>query len=337
MKIGFFELGDWGKDTVKNRLSDHEVSFIDEAINETNLTKETDFDIISVFIGSKLDKKNISKFPSLKFVATRSTGFDHIDAKEAKKRDILVSNVPSYGENTVAEFTFGLILSLTRKIYYAIDRIKEDELFSFEGLQGVDIKGKTIGVIGTGKIGKQVIKMANGFSMNIIANDLYPDEKFAKEIGFKYVPLEDLLKEADIVTLHTPYNESTHHIINRKNLKLVKKGAYLINTARGGLIETEALVKALQDGTLAGAALDVLEEEREINDELEFLTKGKPKEEEIKNLILDHVLMGMKNVLITPHNAFNSKEALQEILETTLDNIEAFIKGKPINLIPGVK
>jgi len=337
MKIGFFGRTDYEEKIIKDRLKGHEIYFSSEPITEDNLPKENDFDILSVFVNSTMSKKEIAHFPNLKLINTGSTGFDHIDAAVAKKSGVLVSSVPGYGENTVAEFTVGLILSLARKIYPAIDRIKETGTFSHEGLRGVELKGKVLGIVGTGRIGKQVAEIAEGLEMKIIASDPYPDKKFAKKVGLKYVDLDTLLGESDFITLHVPYNESTHHLINKSNIDKIKKGAYLVNTARGAVVETEALVKALENGTLAGAGLDVLEEEGEVQDELNFLANPHPNEEALKNVLYNHTLMKMPNVLITPHNAFNSEEALKEILETTLENIEGFTNGKPVNLIPGVK
>ncbi|MBI3671624.1 hydroxyacid dehydrogenase [Candidatus Azambacteria bacterium] len=291
------------------------------------MPEKRDFEILSVFVDSKISSEVLEKFPNLKFLTTRSTGFDHIDLKACEKRNIPVSYVPGYGDNTVAEFAFGLILSLTRKIYESVDRIKETGKFDFHNLKGVDIKDKTLGVIGTGRIGKETIKIAKGFSMNVIAFDPYPDLSFQKDAGFEYLSLEELLKRSDIITLHCPYTPQTHHLINKESIELIKKGAYLINTARGQIVETEALVEALDRGILAGAGLDVLEEEGEIQDELNFLTKGHPKADDMKVMLYDHVLMRMPNVLITPHNAFNSQEALERILHTTIENIKGFQTG----------
>ena len=225
------------------------------------------------------------------------------------------------------------MLNLMRKIYYAIDQIKETESFDLKNLKGEELYGKTLGVIGTGKIGKEVIKLAKAFGMNILAYDAYPDENFAKEQNITYTSLEELLKNSDVITIHVNLNPSTYHLINKENIKIIKPGAYLINTARGGIVETEALLYALKEGILKGAALDVLEEETEIKEELELLVKEQLKEEEIKTLWQNHILMKMPNVLITPHNAFNSKEAIERILMTTIENIKRFLEGKAINLV----
>lgn len=337
MRIGFFELEDWEEPIIKKSFPDQELYLSRENITSLNLPEKKDFDVLSVFVNSRIDRRVLDSFPNLKYLTTRSTGYDHIDRAACQQRGIAVSFVPGYGDNTVAEFTFGLLLSLTRKIYQGIDQIKETGSFALAGLRGADLAGKTIGVIGTGRIGKKVVKIAKGFEMNVVAFDPYPDRKFAQEIGLEYLPLEKLLDQADVLTFHCLYTPKTHHLINQNNIRLMKKGAYLVNTARGAIVETEALVEALDKGILAGAALDVLEEEGEIKEELLHITRGHPKEEELRAILLNHALMRMPNVLITPHNAFNSQEALVRILTITLESIASFQSGKPINLVPESK
>lgn len=332
MKIGFFELEGWEENHIKEGLSKNDLFFSNKKLEEFSIPERKDFEIISVFVNSRITEKILGFFPNLKLITTRSTGFDHIDLESCKKRGIKVAFVPGYGDNTVAEFAFGLILNLTRKIYQSIDQIKEAGSFSLNGLQGIDLRGKTLGIIGTGRIGKEAVLIAKGFGMAVLAFDLFPDKKFAKQNKIKYVELDELLGNSDIITIHCPYNEKTHHLINKGNISLIKKGAFLINTARGGIVETDALVDALDKGILAGAGLDVLEEEGETKDEVLFLEKGHLHEEELKTIIENHILMKYPNVLITPHNAFNTKEAFERILKITLETIQSFLKGKPINL-----
>lgn len=334
MKIAFFELEGWEKKFIENQLKGNEVYFFNSKIDENFLPQQNDFEIISVFVDSRINEKVLNNLPNLKCIATRSTGFDHIDVLECQKRNIQVLYVPGYGDNTVAEFAFGLILNLTRKIYQAIDQIKETENFDLKNLRGIDLKGKTIGIIGTGRIGKEMIKIANGFGMNILAYDLYPDNDFAAKMNYKYVSLEELLANSDIISIHCPYTSQTHHLINKENILKIKKGAYLINTARGAIVETDALILALEQKIIAGAGLDVLEEEGETKDELFALSSKYLKTQDLKTMLENHILMKMPNVLITPHNAFNSQEALQRILNTTLENILSFIKGELKNIVP---
>ncbi len=332
MKIAFFEIENWETEYLKNQYKNDEAVFFPEKLSLENIGLVKDCEIISVFTDSRVDEKIISQLPNVKMIATRSTGFDHIDLVQANKQKITVCNVPIYGENTVAEHTFALLLDLSRNIYKSIQSVKEKG-FSVHGLRGFDLKGKTLGIIGTGHIGKHIARIAKGFEMNVIAFDPFPDKKAAKQLDFKYVSMEELLKNADVITLHVPDNEKTHHLINSGNINLIKKGAYLINTSRGGIIETATLVSALDCGILAGAGLDVLEGECDIKEESQLLSKELPATCDIRTMLQDHMLMERDNVIITPHNAFNSKEALERILETTVENIKAFEKNKPINTV----
>ncbi len=332
MKIGFFEIEQWETDYIKEQLHGHEL-FFQRAHFSDDEPPESDLDIISTFTSSPITPKVLEHVKNLKFVATRTTGYDHINIEACNQKGVLVSNVPTYGENTVAEFTFALLLTLSRRMYPAVKRVKEEGWFNFEGLRGFDLKGKTIGVVGTGHIGAYVVKIAHGFGMNIVAYDPYPNDKLAQDFGFKYVELEELMRSSDVVTLHVPYMPATHHLINKDNIKLFKSGAVLINTARGGLVDSQALVTALKMGFLSGAAMDVMEEEGFIKEEMEILTSGHPKEEEMRTALADHELMRMDNVIISPHNAFNTIEAIKRILDTTVTNIKGFIDSKPVNVV----
>jgi len=298
------------------------VDFFAAPLGEDNVEFCQTADIVSVFIYSRLSAKVLSKLKKLKFIATRSTGFDHIDIKEAKKRKILVANVPFYGENTVAEHTFALILSLSRNVHKSYLRTLRSD-FSIEGLRGFDLKGRTIGVVGAGHIGMHVIRIAKGFGMEVLAYDLYKNTFLEEVLGFQYTSLEEILKKSDIISLHLPYNQHTHYIINKKNINLIKRGAIIINTSRGCLIETEALIEALDRGILSGAGLDVLEGEELIKEEKQLLYDRK-KLEVWGDLVKSHILLSKDNVVFTPHIAFYSQEALERILDTTVDNIVAF-------------
>lgn len=336
MKIAFFEVEGWEEPLARAAFPDAELFFIKDDVDEFTPAPQNEFDIISVFVDSHLTPEVLAQFPKLKFVTTRSTGFDHVDLAECAKRGIGVAYVPGYGDNTVAEFAFGLLLNLTRKMYRAIDQVKETGSLTanFKDLRGMDIKNKTIGIIGTGRIGREMIKIAKGFGMNVVAYDPFPNEAYAKEMIYQYLPLEEVLKTSDVISLHTPYTKETHHLLNRENIGLIKKGAYLVNTARGGIVETDALIAALADGTLAGVGVDVLEEEGPTKDEMQFLRNKSSHMEDFRTILENHMLMKMPNVLITPHNAFNSQEALERIFTTTVENMKGFIGGKPANLVP---
>ena len=331
-KIIFFETEPGEKEYLLKQLTDGDASFSQDRLSESNADEFSDFDIISTFISSDLSGNTLRRLGKLKMIATRSTGFDHIDLSECQKRQIVVANVPSYGEYTVAEHTFALILSLSRNIHKAYMRMKSSEEFTFEGLMGFDLRGKTLGVIGAGHIGMHVIKIARGFSMRVLAYDVQKSPLLSDVLGYDYVSLDQLLENSDIISMHAPYNKHTHHLINQGNIHKIKKGALLINTARGGVIETEALLRALDEGILAGAGLDVLEGERLVREEKEILSRSYSAEE-MRVLLANHLLMNRENVVITPHLAFYSKEAVMRILETTCHNILAFIKGEPTNRV----
>ena len=296
------------------------------------MKKIRDCDALGVFIYSKVSKEILDNLPNLKLITTMSTGFDHIDIDECAIKGIPVCNVPTYGANTVAEHTFALILTLSRKLVESVDRTRKGN-FTIENLRGFDIRGKTIGIIGCGDIGEHVAKIARGFEMDVIVFDVNKDMGKAKELGFRYVEFDELLAKSDIISLHAPYNKHTHHMINKENIQKIKKGAYLINTARGGLVETEALYNALKEGILAGAGIDVIEEEYTIKEEKELLSPEFMKVCNLKTVLANHMLMHMDNVIITPHNAFNSKEALTRIMDVTVANVRACMKGKCINKV----
>jgi D-lactate dehydrogenase len=331
MKIAFFEVKPWERDYLEKNLKKHRLEFFETCLDENNIHKIQDFDAISVFIYSKVDSNIIKKLPNLRLITTRSTGFDHIDIKEFKKRKIIVCNVPYYGENTVAEHTFALILALSRNVHKSYVRTLRDD-FSIEGLTGFDLKEKTIGIIGGGHIGMHVVRMAKGFEMNVLVYDVNNDKRLAKKLGFKYSNLNDLLKNSDIISLHVPYNKYTHHLINKKNIRLVKQDSILINTARGAVIETDALLWALEKRLVGGAGLDVIEGEELIKEEKQLLHET-GNIEKWQTIVRDHKIFRMDNVVFTPHNAFNSKEALYRILDTTIENIRSFINKKEINII----
>ena len=322
MKIAFLELHDWEENYLRERIDPR---------HEIVPTLALDAEVVSPFIYTKMTAEVLANLPKLKLIATRSTGFDHIDVAECARRGVTVCNVPFYGENTVAEHTFALILALSRKVHEAFVRVRAGN-FSLDGLRGFDLKDKTIGVVGAGHIGLHVIRIARGFGMKVVAFDVRRDHFLAEVLGFDYADLDSLLGRSDIITLHAPYNKHTHHLINRDNVSKIKRGAILINTARGGLIDTEALLTALDKGILAGAGLDVLEGEESIYEESALLGDAL-NPEKLRIAIQNHVILKKSNVVFTPHNAFNSQEALERILDTTADNIQSFVAGQSKNVV----
>ena len=336
MKIAFFELEKSDQEILSKSFPGAEVTFFEEKLDETNTDKAKDVEIVCVFVSSQINKNVIDALPNLKFIATRSTGFNHIDFEYAKTKGINISYVPAYGSHTEAEFTFGLILNLSRNIIKANNYIRGTSNFHyFHEMEGFDLAGKTLGIIGTGKIGKNVLKIAKGLAMNVVAYDLFPDLSFAKENNFEYRTLDEVIAAADVITLHAPYTKENHHLINKEKIMLMKRGVHLINTARGELVDTDALIWGLKGGIIAGAGLDVLEGERELKDEIEILSSAARslKVDEYKTLLEDRILIDMPNVIITPHIAFYTREAVAEILKVTADNIKGFMEGKPVNLV----
>ncbi|MBI3933762.1 MAG: hydroxyacid dehydrogenase [Acidobacteria bacterium] len=330
MRMAFFEVNDWEIPHLKEKLSEHEVSFQAGKLHDTDLKPFAEVEVLSVFIYSQVSAEVLASLPRLRLIATRSTGYDHIDLAACKQRGVAVATVPSYGENTVAEHTFALILALSRHIHKSYVRVTQGNL-SREGLTGFDLKGKTIGVIGAGRIGLHVVKIARGFGMEVLVTDVHQDTFLAELLNFRYVPVDQLLASSDIISLHMPYSERTHHFLNRERMGQIRKGALLINTSRGGLVDTDALLAALNDSTLAGAGLDVIEGEQYISEEQEMLRSDHPAEV-LRQIVRDHILLRHENVVFTPHNAFNSHEALLRILDTTVENILGFLRGTPVNL-----
>ncbi len=324
--VEFYGIWPEMKDYIRSKMSGFSCAIHEENVSEINLSPKTK--ILAVFVESPVTKKIINKLPDLEMIATMSTGYDHIDLKTAKAKKIPVCNVPSYGENTVAEHAMALLLGLTRKLFQSVKRVKEG-VYDFHGLRGIDLKGKTIGVVGTGRIGAHLIKMVKGFDMEVLGFDPYPNKNLVKTYGLKYVKLDELLAHSDFISLHVPLFKKTYHLINKKNIKKVKKGAYIINTARGGLIDPEALVWALHSNHIAGAGLDVLEDENLIQNEEKII--GNCTNRELKTDLMNNIIIDHPNTIVTPHNAFNSIEALRRIVDTTVDNIKKFADGQTIN------
>jgi D-lactate dehydrogenase len=341
-KVVFFEVTDRDKKYLQGIFRKDErfvgkvdVKFFEETLDNafSKFDDLADTTIIATFIYSKVTAEVIDKFPLLKAIMTMSTGYDHIDKEYCKQKNISVHNVPAYGENTVAEHTFALILNLSRKICESNQRVKSLS-FSPRGLEGFDLKGKTIGIVGMGRIGMHVARIAKGFDMNVVSYDPYPKREIGELIGFEFVDFEKLLKVSNIVSLHCVYNTATHHLINTENIRTFKKGSLLINTSRGGLVETKAILQGLDEGNLYGAGLDVLEEETNIKEERQLLTEDfDNKSSNLTAVLQGHLLIADPRVLVTPHNAFNSVEALQRIADTTLENIDGVIKSQLSNVV----
>lgn len=336
MKIAFFEVvEEWAREAIlSHEWGDGVESVCDsERLTGANVDAYADAEIMSGFIYSDLSAPILEACPNLKMIATRSTGYDHIDLEVCARRGILVTNVPNYGENTVAEHAFGLILALSRNLHKAYQRTSTFN-FSIAGLRGFDLYGRTLGVVGAGNIGLHVIRIGKGFGMRVLAYDTKPQRLISEVLGFHYVDMDTLLTESDVVSLHVPLLPSTRHMINRETIGQMKPGSLLVNTARGGLVDTEALMEALDSGHLGGAGLDVFEGEEYIKEEAE-LVHSQPSGDVLKAMVQNYRILRRENVVVTPHIGFYSLEAEQRILETTLHSINSFLTGlPPDNAVP---
>jgi D-lactate dehydrogenase len=289
-------------------------------------------EVLSVDVGSRVSRRTLEASADLPLVATRSTGYDHIDLAACAERGIAVANVPTYGENTVAEHTFALILALSRNVHKAWVRSQRHD-FSLAGLRGFDLRGKTLGAVGTGHIGLHVAKIGRGFGMDVLAADPRPQPLLAEVLGFRYLPLEELVAASHIVTLHVPYTPATHHLVDRELLSRFRRGALLVNTGRGGPVETEALLWALDSGILRGAGLDVLEGEEMLSEDRRLLAR-EGDQAQLRTLVENQALLGREDVVVTPHIGFDSVGAVQRIVDVTAANVAGFLAGAPRNLVP---
>jgi D-lactate dehydrogenase len=255
----------------------------------------------------QVTKDVFDRLPKLKLIVTRSVGYDHIDLDEAKRRGIPVCHIPDYGAHMIAEQAFGLLLAVARNVVRGNERYKLEHRFSDQGLQGIELFGKTLGVIGTGRIGMHCVRIAKGFGMRVVAHDVYQNEAAARDLDFTYLSLEELLAESDFISLIVALTENTHHLINADRLAQMKKGTILVNTARGAVVDTQALIDALRSGQLGGAGLDVLEDERDVYHDF-----------------------GSLNVVVTPHLGWYTDGAVARILKITFEILTAFKRGEEI-------
>ncbi|OGJ49210.1 hypothetical protein A2335_05015 [Candidatus Peregrinibacteria bacterium RIFOXYB2_FULL_32_7] len=285
---------------------------ISKPLNENEIIKKChNAEILCVFIYSQITKKVIKNLPNLKLIVTRSVGYDHIDLNAAKEKGIKICNVPDYGSHVIAEHVFALLLCGLRHISEGDDRVEKNHKFDFHGLRGMALKAKTLGLIGTGKIGKNVARIASlGFLMNVIAYDPYPDEDAARENHFQYVSLDKLLQKSDIISLHCPLLPNTKHIINKKSIEKMKNGIVIVNTSRGEIIETKALLTGLKSKKISHVFLDVLEHE--------------------KNLAENKEIINFPEVIVTPHIAFYADDSMKKMYEEAFSSIKKFLKGEKL-------
>lgn len=334
MKIAVFETEEWERAACAALQHEHTIVCTGAPLSADNAAVYADADVLSPFVNSKLDAPTLAMFPNLKFVAARSTGYDHIDTAAATARNIVISNVPDYGDATVAEHTFALLLAVARHLVAAVERTRQGNFLQTD-LRGFELRGKILGVIGTGRIGRRVIEIAKGFGMKVIASDIRPDQAYAKAHGFQYRERDRLLAEADVVTLHVPATSKTIGMLSDREFMLMKPEAVLINTARGNIIDTPALVRILSAGRLKAVGLDVLPEEPLIREEAMIFRADAQSDYDLKALVANHALLRFPNVLVTPHIAYNTDSAVKRIIDVTLENIRAFVRGRPQNVVVG--
>lgn len=314
--VAFFDAKAYDRESF-SRFSDENISirFFENKLNEDTVSMAACCDAVCAFVNDTINKEVIEKLASygVGVIAMRCAGYNNVDLKAAAGR-IKVLRVPAYSPYSVAEHAMGLILTLNRKLHRAYIRTR-DHNFSLEGLTGFDLHGKTVGIIGTGKIGRCFADVCKGFGMGIIGYDPYESDEFCG----KYVSLDDLLRESDIISLHCPLTKDNHHLINKDTISKMKDGAYIINTSRGLLIDTSALIDGLKSGKIGAAGLDVYEEETAL-----FF------EDYSDEIIPDDTLstiISMPNVIVTSHQAFLTREALDGIAGTTMENLRAFFAG----------
>ncbi len=325
MKILFFDTHSYEKQSFEQStfLKHHELTFI-----ETRLTKDTAIlalghDCVCAFVNDKLDESTLRILSTnhIKLIALRSAGFNHVDLPIAKSLGLQVVRVPEYSPYAIAEHVVAMVQTLNRSTHKAYNRVREGN-FSLNGLVGHDLHGKTFGIVGCGKIGKVLARIMSGFGCIVLLHDIDQDEKIHKELHCEYADLDEIFKRSDIISLHLPLNDKTKHIINAQTLSLMKKGVMIINTGRGGLIETRSLIDALKSGHIGHAGLDVYEEEQGI-----FFNDMSDK------ILSDDILarlLTFPNVLVTSHQGFLTYEALANIADTTLQNISAFENGEAL-------
>ncbi len=325
MKIAMFDTRSYDRESFQraNARFHHEITFFEPRLTSETAALAAGHEAVCSFVNDRLDERALGVLRKVgtRLVALRSAGYNHVDLHAAARLGLPVVRVPEYSPYAVAEHAVGLVLALNRKIHRAYACVREWN-FSLDSLVGFDLHGKTVGIVGTGRIGHAAARIFHGFGCRVLAHDLAPDDRLVAELGVRYVELPDLLREADIVSLHVPLTPATHHMIDAAALAQMKPGVLIINTGRGALIDSRALIDALKTGRIAGAGLDVYEEEEGV-----FFQdlSGKVLQDDVLARLLT-----FPNVIVTAHQAFLTREALAKIAEVTLGNVTAFEEGRPL-------
>lgn len=327
MRIILFSNQTYDRDSflVANHGHGFELHFQQAQLREDTVALAMGFEVVCPFVNDDLSRPVLEHLAAggTKLIALRSAGYNHVDLAAAHALGLAVVRVPAYSPHAVAEHGVGLVLALCRHLHRAYNRTREGD-FSLHGLTGFDLHGRSVGVIGSGQIGEVFARIMSGFGCHILAYDPYPNRTI-EALGGRFVELDELLAQSDIISLHCPLNEATKHLINTQSLARMKRGAMLINTGRGALVDTPALIEALKSGQLGYLGLDVYEEEAEIF----FADRS---DQPLQDDVLARLLT-FPNVIITAHQAFLTREALAGIAQTTLANIAAWRAGNPVNLV----
>ena len=324
-RIAFFDTKPYDRAFFEeeNRKYGFDITYFEAKLRPRTASVTAGFDAVCAFVNDELDGDVMEQLHKngVRIVAMRCAGYNNVNLKVACQYGIPVVRVPQYSPYAVAEYALALLMTLNRKIHRAYNRVREGN-FSIGGLMGFDLRGKTIGVIGTGKIGRTFIGLLRGFGMRVLASDPFPDEQAARELAFDYVPLETLFRKSDIVSLHCPLTPENVHMVNAQTIAMMKPGVVLVNTSRGHLIDSAALVDALKSGRIGAAGLDVYEEETDY-----FF------EDRSDRAVLDDILarlMTFPNVIVSSHQAFFTREAEHNIAETTMRSLDAFANGRKL-------
>jgi len=321
MRIGVFSTKRYDRDslTAANQSAGHELEFLEARLTAETASIAARYPAVCVFVNDRVDAAVLETLAAgaTRLIALRCAGFNNVDLEGARRLGIAVARVPAYSPYAVAEHTVALILTLERKVHRAINRVREGN-FALEGLLGTELHGSTVGIVGTGRIGETVARVLSGFGVTLLASDVQPNPA-CLAMGVRYVPVEELLRASNVVTLHCPLTPETRHLLDARRLEMMRPDALVVNTSRGALIDTPAIVEALKAGRLRGLAIDVYEEE----DRLFF-------EDHSADVMQDDTfarLLTLPNVIVTGHQAFFTDKALAEIARTTLDNVSAFAAG----------
>ncbi|PTU64227.1 hydroxyacid dehydrogenase [Chromobacterium sp. Panama] len=325
MRIAVFDAKNYDRHALEaaNQSHHHQLQFFEPRLNLDTVGLVQDVDAVCPFVNDRLDAAVVAKLAAagVKLVTLRCAGYNGVDLAACRRHGIAVTRVPAYSPHAVAEHAFALLLAVVRRIHKSYTRVREMD-FSLDGLVGFDLYGKTMGVLGAGRIGQATMSIARGFGMRVLAYDLYPNAELAASLGCEFVSLEEVWRQADVISLHLPLTAESRHVVNRETLARMKPGAVLINTSRGGLIDTAALLEALKAGRLSGVGLDVYEMEEGVF--FENLSESGLQDDQLARLLT------FPNVLVTSHQGFLTREALMNIADTTLGNAGAFERGEAL-------